>query len=95
MGRQKPLDELLRQAFEMKGVDEQGLTETDRSYLRYLVGAEDAVGLNTLASVLGESVETITESLEPYLLRQGFVERTPKGRMATARARELLAEVTA
>jgi len=87
--------ELLAQAFQMKGVDELGLTETDRSYLRYLVEAEDAVGLNTLASVLGESVETITESLEPYLLRQGFVERTAKGRLATAKARELFEEVAA
>jgi Holliday junction DNA helicase RuvB len=85
--------ELLAQAFDMKGVDELGLTETDRSYLRYLIEAEDAVGLNTLASVLGESVETLTESLEPYLLRQGFVERTAKGRLATAKCRELLAEV--
>jgi Holliday junction DNA helicase RuvB len=87
--------ELLRLAFDMKGVDELGLTETDRSYLRYLIEAEDAVGLNTLASVLGESVETITESLEPFLLRQGLVERTAKGRIPTAKARELFAEVAA
>lgn len=82
--------ELLRLAFEMKGVDEQGLTTVDRSYLRYLADTEDAVGLSTLASVLGESVETITESIEPYLLRQGLVERTPRGRVATEKVRQLI-----
>jgi Holliday junction DNA helicase RuvB len=85
--------ELLALAFEMKGVDEQGLTQTDREYLRRLIESDDAVGLETLASVLGESVETITETIEPFLLREAFVSRTPRGRTATDKARELFEEV--
>ena len=85
--------ELLRTAFEMKGVDGQGLTAVDREYLRRLVGSEEAVGLEALASVMGESVETITEAIEPFLLQQGYANRTPRGRVATERARQLFEEI--
>jgi holliday junction DNA helicase RuvB len=84
--------ELLQLAFEMKGVDENGLTTTDREYLHALVGSEDAVGVETLAAALGESVETLTESVEPYLLRQGYVQRTPRGRIATEKSQQLFLE---
>jgi Holliday junction DNA helicase RuvB len=87
--------ELLRLAFEMKGVDAQGLTTVDREYLRRLVESEEAVGLDTLASVLGESIATITETIEPFLLRNNFVSRTPRGRMATEKAKQILQEIAA
>ena len=86
--------ELLQQAFEMKGINGQGLTTTDREYLRCLVESEDAVGLETISSVLGESTETLTESLEPHLLRQGYIQRTPRGRTATTKARTLFEEAS-
>jgi holliday junction DNA helicase RuvB len=84
--------ELLSMAFEMRGVDGHGLTRTDRDYLRVLVESEDAQGVDTLAAALGESVETLTESIEPYLLRCGYITRTPRGRTATERARQLFQE---
>lgn len=86
--------ELLDQAFQMKGVDEQGLTRTDREYLRLLLDSEEAVGLDTLATTLGESIATLEESVEPFLLQQGFARRTPRGRVATDKARALIQEVT-
>jgi len=87
--------ELLDQAFQMKGVDEFGLTRTDREYLRLLLDSEEAVGLETLATTLGESVATLEESVEPFLLQQGFARRTPRGRVATDKARALIQEVVA
>ena len=86
--------ELLKMAFEMKGIDAQGLTQTDREVLRKLVEATDAVGVETLATGIGESVETLTESIEPHLLRHGYINRTPRGRVATDKARQLFQEVT-
>ncbi len=87
-----PTMELLNSAFEMKGVDEHGMTRTDREYLRHLVASEDPVGCETLASAVGESVETLEEAVEPYLLRQGYIQRTPRGRMATEKGRQLFQE---
>ncbi|MCL4499253.1 MAG: Holliday junction branch migration DNA helicase RuvB [Actinobacteria bacterium] len=69
-------------------VDEDGLDKLDRDILRTLIvkfsGAP--VGLNTLAAALGEEPETIEEVYEPYLLQLGFLQRTPRGRVATERA---------
>jgi holliday junction DNA helicase RuvB len=88
-----PTMELLNLAFDMKGIDARGLTNTDREYLRRLIDADDAVGLETLATALGESVETLTESIEPFLLRQGLINRTQRGRTATEKARALFEEL--
>jgi holliday junction DNA helicase RuvB len=88
-----PTAALLSLAFEMKGIDEHGLTMTDREYLRRLADSDDAVGLETIASVLGESVETITDTIEPHLMREGFVSRTPRGRTATEKARQLFQQL--
>jgi holliday junction DNA helicase RuvB len=85
--------ELLNVAFEMNGIDCQGLTQTEREVLRKLIEADDAVGVETLATAIGESAETLTESIEPHLLRQGFIQRTPRGRVATNKARLLFQEV--
>ena len=90
-----PTMELLQVAFEMKGIDREGLTQTDREVLHKLIDAGDAVGVETLATAVGESVETLTDSIEPHLLRAGFINRTPRGRIATEKARELFQEVTA
>ena len=71
----------------MKGIDGNGLTPTDRAYLQRLVASAEAVGVETLAATLGESVETLEQAIEPFLLAQGFVEKTARGRVATAKAR--------
>ena len=76
-----------RDAFAMKGIDANGLTPTDRIYLQRLVGSTEAVGVETLAATMGESVETLEQAIEPFLLAQGFVEKTARGRIATAKAR--------
>src|ERR1039457_606720 len=88
-----PTMPLLDQAFELKGVDKHGLTRADREYLRILIDAADAVGVETLATALGESVETMTESIEPFLVRQGLIQRTARGRVSTEKARQTLMEV--
>jgi Holliday junction DNA helicase RuvB len=68
------------------GVDANGLDDADMRYMRSLVQrfASGPVGLATLAAALGDSADTIEEMLEPYLLRKGFIDRTPRGRVATA-----------
>src|ERR1035437_5635902 len=80
----------LNAAFELKGIDRNGMTRTDREYLKRLVEADEPRGVETLASAIGESPETLEESVEPFLLRQRFINRTPRGRVATERAQELL-----
>ena len=90
-----PTMELLQQAFQMKGVDANGLTRMDRKYLRRLVESEEPVGVDTLATAVCESVETLQDSVEPFLLRQGYINRTPRGRVATEKARSLFQEAAA
>lgn len=73
-------------------VDEHGLDRIDRSYLHLLVKqfSGKPVGLSTLAVALGEEVDTLEYVIEPYLIRQGFIEKTARGRLATASAFTLL-----
>ena len=73
----------------MKGIDANGLTPTDRIYLQRLNASAESVGVETLAATMGESVETLEQAIEPFLLAQGFIEKTPRGRVATAKARSL------
>src|SRR4051812_16016705 len=69
-------------------VDARGLDGMDRHYLRAI--AENyrggPVGIETMAAVLGEQRDVIEEVVEPYLMQQGFMQRTPRGRMLTATA---------
>jgi len=69
-------------------VDSIGLDSLDRRYLRCIAEnyAGGPVGVETVAAALGEQRDVIDEVLEPYLLQQGFVQRTPRGRMLTERA---------
>jgi Holliday junction DNA helicase RuvB len=79
-------------AFELKGVDANGLGRTDREYLRRLVESAEPVGLETIASSLGEQIETIETAVEPFLLRQGYLSKTTRGRVPTPKARQLMEE---
>jgi len=65
------------------GVDREGLDDADRRYVSVLRDRfrGGPVGLSTLASAMGESPDTIEHSLEPFLIRKGIVDRTPRGRM--------------
>ncbi|MCS7082142.1 MAG: Holliday junction branch migration DNA helicase RuvB [Bacteroidetes bacterium] len=69
-------------------VDEEGLDEMDQRLLRTLIErfGGGPVGLNALAAVLSEDPGTLEEVYEPYLLQEGFLERTPRGRIATGKA---------
>jgi Holliday junction DNA helicase RuvB len=66
-------------------VDEQGFDQMDRLLLATIIDkfGGGPVGLDTLAAAIGEEKDTIEDVIEPYLLQQGFLNRTPRGRMAT------------
>ncbi len=82
----------VRAALELYDVDEQGLDRLDRAVLSAIVDRFDGgpVGLSTLAVSVGEEAETIEAVVEPFLVRTGLLSRTPRGRIATARAWEHL-----
>jgi len=69
-------------------VDERGLDGFDRRYLQLIAEgfAGGPVGIETIAAALGEPRDAIEEIVEPYLIQQSFVQRTPRGRMLTAAA---------
>jgi Holliday junction DNA helicase RuvB len=72
----------------MYEVDERGLDRLDRSVLQTLCTkfGGGPVGLTTLAIAVGEEPETVETVAEPFLVREGFLTRTPRGRVATAAA---------
>ena len=79
------------EALDLLGVDEDGLDRADREYLRSIAErfAGGPVGLSTLAVALGEDAGTLEDVYEPYLIQQGLIQRTARGRILTARGREL------
>ncbi|WP_457638905.1 Holliday junction branch migration DNA helicase RuvB [Persephonella sp.] len=79
-------------ALEFFEIDENGLDPIDRKYLDILINKFRGrpVGLSTLSSALSESKNTIEEIIEPFLLREGYIQKTPRGRIPTDRAKRLL-----
>ena len=77
-----------REALARLNVDEFGLDDMDARILTTIIEkfGGGPVGLNTVAAAVGEDAGTLEEVYEPYLLQQGFLERTPRGRCATAHA---------
>jgi Holliday junction DNA helicase RuvB len=73
------------------GVDDHGFDEMDRRLLETLVKKFDGgpVGVETLGAALGEEADTLESVYEPFLIQEGFLQRTPRGRVATLRAYEL------
>jgi len=69
-------------------VDEHGLDALDRRYLRALIEnyAGGPAGVETLAYAIAEARDAVEDVIEPFLLQQGFIQRTPRGRMACAKA---------
>jgi len=80
--------EVAGQALNMLNVDVQGFDYMDRKLLLAIIDkfAGGPVGLDNLAAAIGEERETIEDVIEPYLIQQGFIQRTPRGRMATQHA---------
>jgi Holliday junction DNA helicase RuvB len=69
-------------------VDEMGLDALDRRYLRALIEnyAGGPAGVETLAYAIAEARDAVEDVIEPFLMQQGFIQRTPRGRMACAKA---------
>ena len=86
--REKISQDLAAAALDLYEVDALGLDRLDKQVLLTLIQKFEGrpVGLSTLAIALGEEPDTIESVVEPYLLREGLIERTPKGRQATALA---------
>jgi Holliday junction DNA helicase RuvB len=80
-------DEIAKQALDMLEVDQEGFDYMDRKLLMAILDTFQGgpVGLDNLAAAIGEEKETIEDVLEPYLIQQGFLQRTPRGRIATNR----------
>jgi Holliday junction DNA helicase RuvB len=84
--------DVARAALEMAEVDRDGLDKQDRRYLELLVGVHNGgpAGVESLAASMSLLVDTLSDEIEPYLLREQFIVRTPRGRVATARAYQVL-----
>ena len=80
--------EVANEALDMLDVDKLGLDNIDRNLLLTLIERFDGgpVGLDTLAATIGEDSGTIEDVYEPYLLKNGLIMRTPRGRVATKEA---------
>ncbi len=90
---EKDVDEhIINEALDMLNIDHVGLNAEDRSILSTIEDKFNGgpVGLNTLAAALSEEEATIEDVYEPYLLQLGFIERTPRGRITTERAKKHL-----
>ena len=81
-------EEVTKTALKRLKVDEDGLDQVDIQYLEALIEkfSGGPVGAQTVATSIGEEVTTIEDVVEPYLLQEGFVKRTPRGRVATEKA---------
>ena len=81
-----------REALQMLQLDRLGLDEIDRRLLRTMIEKYEGgpVGLDTLAASISEEPETLEDVYEPYLMKLGFLKRTPRGRVVTAEAYRLL-----
>ena len=84
--------EMAAQALALLEIDERGLDDLDRRVLRAIIEkfGGGPVGLETIAASIGEAADTIMDVVEPYLLQLGFIDRTPRGRLATPLAYEHL-----
>ena len=75
-------------ALNMLNVDKEGLDSVDQRMLEVIIKLYNGgpVGLNTLSANIGEDMDTIEDMIEPYLIQEGFIQRTPRGRVATEKA---------
>jgi Holliday junction DNA helicase RuvB len=88
--------DVARSALAMAEVDAEGLDKQDRRYLETLVGVFEGgpTGVEALAATMNLPSDTLSDEIEPYLLREQFIVRTPRGRVATPRAYHLLGRPT-
>jgi Holliday junction DNA helicase RuvB len=83
---------ITKSALELAGIDERGLDEQDRQFLKTVIDVYDGgpVGIEAVAATMGEERDTLEDVIEPYLLQNAFVTRTRQGRRATKKAYEHL-----
>ncbi len=81
-----------RAALKLLEVDDRGLDSMDRRFLRTIIEKFDGgpVGIETLSAALGEEAETLEDVYEPFLIQEGLIQRTPRGRVATRQSYEHL-----
>ena len=81
-------EDIARRALDSEGVDARGLDRLDRRFLTAIVDHYDGgpVGLEAIAATINDEAETLSELVEPYLLKIGFIVRTPNGRRVTREA---------
>lgn len=86
---------ITNRALELMEIDQLGLDPADRQLLNALIDnyGERPVGLNTIAALTGDESTTIEDFYEPYLLQIGFIERTPRGRVVTPKAKKHLGSI--
>ena len=85
-------EEILNSSLDRLKVDKSGLDETDRILLTAIIERFNGgpVGLEALASSIGEESSTIEDVYEPYLLKEGYIKRTPRGRVVTDKTYDYL-----
>jgi Holliday junction DNA helicase RuvB len=78
----------VQEALDLLAVDHLGLDDSDRRFLTLIIEKHGGgpLGIETIAATLSEDVGTIEEVYEPYLMQIGFLQRTPRGRVITAKA---------
>ena len=83
---------MTKKALAMLEIDELGLDPADRNLLLSMIDnyGDNPVGLTTLAALTGDEATTIEDFYEPYLLQIGFIEKTPRGRRVTPKAKSHL-----
>ena len=91
-GKGKVTQHIVKDALALEGVDEKGLTDLDRRYLRTIIEFYKGgpVGIDAIAATLQEEADTLVDVVEPYLLKEGMVLRTSSGRRASEKAYEHL-----
>jgi len=77
--------EIANQALKMKGVDSRGLEELDRQYIETVISVFSGgpAGVQAIAHTINIPADTLEDEIEPYLLREGLIQRTPRGRVVT------------
>lgn len=85
-------EDITKESLNRLKVDKYGLDQVDIEYLTSLINKFNGgpVGVETIAASIGEEVSTIEDVVEPYLLQEGFIKRTPRGRTVTSKAEEHL-----
>lgn len=87
-------EEIAAEGLGRLGVDQHGLVEMDRRIMQVLARSSGkAVGLKTVSAVVGEEEDTIEDVYEPFLIQQGLIEKTPRGRILSPRGQQLMREI--